>query len=184
MHVFRTVVHNLFGSATESHSTDPLGVYNTCLRQLFDSHAPLVTRTVTDRTSASWMTLGIRQPKVQRPLAERKWHESGLTVHREIYVKQCSLVSNMISKVKRDYLCHKIVNGGSSQELLRLSSQMMGKSEILCAPLTFSPRLSLISLMISLCIRLKRSKAALTLIDQSPLTLLSSLERCLHSFNL
>ena len=56
MHNFRTDVHNLLGSATQLDSPDPLGVYNTCLRQLLDRHAPLVTRTVTDRTSAPWMT--------------------------------------------------------------------------------------------------------------------------------
>ena len=33
----------------------------------------------------------------------------------------------MIRKAKKDYLCDKIVNCGSSQELFRLSSQMMGK---------------------------------------------------------
>ena len=49
IHDFRMDVHNLLGSATQSDSTDPLGVYNTCLRQLLDRHAPLVTRTVTDR---------------------------------------------------------------------------------------------------------------------------------------
>ena len=36
-------------------------------------------------------------------------------------------MSNMISKAKKDYLCDKIVNCGSSRELFRLSSQMMGK---------------------------------------------------------
>ena len=73
------------------------------------------------------MTLEIKQAKVQRRLAEREWRESGLAVHREIYVKQRNLVSNMISKAKKDYLCHKIVNCGSSRELFRLGSQMMGK---------------------------------------------------------
>ena len=127
MHDFRTDAHNLLGSASQSDSTDQLGVYNTCLRQLLDRHAPLVTRTVTDRTSAPWMTLEIKQAKVQPRLVERKWRESGLAVHREIYVKQRNLVSNMISKAKKDYLCDKIVNCGSSRELFRLSSQMMGK---------------------------------------------------------
>ena len=42
MHDFRTDVHNLLGSATQSNSTDPLGVYNTCLRQLLDHHALLI----------------------------------------------------------------------------------------------------------------------------------------------
>ena len=127
MHNFRTDVHNLLGQATQSNSANPLGVYNTCLHQLLDRHAPLVTRTVADHTSASWMTLETKQAKVQRRLTERNWCESGLTLHREIYIKQRNLVSNMISKANKDYLCHKIVNCGSSQELLRLSSQMMGK---------------------------------------------------------
>ena len=95
--------------------------------------------TVTDRTSAPWMTLEIKQAKVQRRLAERKWRESGLSVHREIYVKQHSLVSNMISKAKKDYLCHKIVNCGSSRELFRLSSQMTGKFGDAIFPANISP---------------------------------------------
>ena len=139
MHDFRTDVHNLLGSATQSDSTDPLGVYNTCLRQLLHRHAPLVTRTVTDRTSAPWMTLEIKQAKVQRRLAERKWRESGLAVHREIYVKQRNLVSNMTSKAKKDYLCDKIVNCGSSRELFCLSSQMMGKFGDTMLPSNISP---------------------------------------------
>ena len=109
IHSFRTDVHNLLESTTQSNSTDPLGVYNTCLRRLLDRHAPLVTCTVTGRTAAPWMTLEIKQAEVQRCLAERKWRESGLTVHREIYVKQRNLVSNMFSKAKKDYHCHTIV---------------------------------------------------------------------------
>ena len=126
MHDFRTDVHSLLGSFPQSDSCDPLGVYNTCLRQLLEGHAHLVTRYVTGRISAPWMTLEIKQAKVQRRLAERKWRESGLAAHREIYVKQCNLVSNMIRKAKKDYLCDKIVNCGSSRELFRLSGQMMG----------------------------------------------------------
>ena len=144
-HDFRTDIYNLLGSATQSNSTDPLGVYNTCLHQLLDRHAPLVTRTVTDRTSAPWMTLEIKQAKVQRRLAERKWRECGLTVHREIYVKQRSPVSNMISKAKKVYLCHKIANCGSSRKLFRFSTQMMGKFRDTMLPSNISPESPLMS---------------------------------------
>ena len=92
MRVSRTDVHYLLESATQSNSTNPLSVYkNTCLLQLLDRHTPLVTSTVTDRTSAHLMTMEIRQATVQRRLAERKWRELCLTVHREIYVKQPNL---------------------------------------------------------------------------------------------
>ena len=102
-------------------------IYNTCLRRLLDRHVHLATHTVTDRTSAPWMTLEIKQAKVQRRLSERKWRETGLTVHGEIYVKQRNLVSNMIRTAKKDYLCHMIVHCGSSRELFCLCIQMMGK---------------------------------------------------------
>ena len=52
MHVFRTDVRNVLESTTQSDLADPLSAYNTCLRQVLDHHAPLVTCTVTDRTSA------------------------------------------------------------------------------------------------------------------------------------
>ena len=121
--------HVCFTWHLKKHTKEPKNMHIPLrwLYQLLDRHAPLVTRTVTDRTSAPWMTLEIKQAKVQQCLAERNWRESGLAVHREIYVKQRNLVSNMISKAKKDYLCNRIVNCGSSRELFRLSSQMMGK---------------------------------------------------------
>ena len=85
-------LRNVLESTTQSESADPLGIYNTCLRQVLDHHASLVTRTVTDRTSTPWMTLEVKQAKVERRTAERKWRQSGLTVHREIYAKQRNLV--------------------------------------------------------------------------------------------
>ena len=85
------------------------------------------------------MTLEIRQAKAQRRLAERKWRETGLTAHREIFVKQRILVSTMISTAKKDCLCHKIVNCGSFQEVFRLSSQMIGKFEDTTLPSNISP---------------------------------------------
>ena len=48
-------------------------------------------------------------------------------------------MSHMISKAKKDYLCHKIVNCGSSRELFRLSSQMMGKFGDTMLPSNISP---------------------------------------------
>ena len=58
--------------AFRTESAEPLSVYNTCLRQALDHHAPLVTRTVTERTFAPWMTLEVKQAKVERRIAERK----------------------------------------------------------------------------------------------------------------
>ena len=45
----------------------------------------------------------------------------------------------MISKAKKDYLCHKIVNCSSSREIFRLSSQMMGEFGDTMLPSNISP---------------------------------------------
>ena len=45
----------------------------------------------------------------------------------------------MISKAKKDYLCHKIVNCGSSRELFHLSRQMVGKFGDTMLPSNISP---------------------------------------------
>ena len=67
----------------------------------------IVTRTVADRTSAPWVTLEEKEAKVELRIAERTWRQSGLTVHREIYAKRRNVVSNLISKAKKDYICKK-----------------------------------------------------------------------------
>ena len=53
------------------------------------------------------MTLEAKQAKVERRIAERKWCQSGLTMHREIYAKQRNVVSNLVSKAKKGYICEK-----------------------------------------------------------------------------
>ena len=49
-------------------------------------------------------------------------------------------MSNVISEAKKDYLCHKIVICGSSRELFRLSSQLMGKFGDTMRPSNISPK--------------------------------------------
>ena len=105
IHVFWTDVHNVLESATHSDSADPLSFCTMCLHQLLDHHAPLVTRTMADSTFALWMTLDVKQAKVERRLAEREWRQSGLLVHRESYAKKRNLVSSVIRKAKKDYSC-------------------------------------------------------------------------------
>ena len=127
----------------------------------------------------------MKQAKDERRIAERKWRQSGLTVHKEINAKQRNLVSNLISKAKKDYICEKIVDCDSSRELFRLSNQMMGTFRGTVLPSNI-PSESLpdkfSDLVIFLLVRLNRLEAALTLIGHSPVTLLSSLGLPLQNF--
>ena len=130
------------------------------------------------------MTVEIKQAGVQRLLAERKWHESGLAVLREIYVKQRNLVSNMISKANKKYLCHNIVNRGSFRELFRLSSQMMDEFGDTVLPSNISPESLPDKFNKFFVHKIDEIRRGLTLTDQFPLTQLNSLAQSLQSFNL
>ena len=61
---FKTDVLSAFPAV--SGAADAVSAYNACLRELLDTHVPLVTRRVTDRMSAPWMTQEIKQAKQQR----------------------------------------------------------------------------------------------------------------------
>ena len=76
MHVFRTDLRNVLESTTQSDPADPLSVYNTCLSQVLDHHAPLVTCKVTDSTSAPRMTLEVNRPRLSGVLQ----NENGVSV--------------------------------------------------------------------------------------------------------
>ena len=61
---------------------------------------------------------------------------------------QRNLVSNLIRQAKKDYICEKKVNCGSSRELFRLSNQMMGTFGDTVLPSSIPQSLFLISLVI------------------------------------
>ena len=126
----------------------------------------------------------VKQAKVEWRIAEQKWRQSGLTVHREIYAKQRNLVSNLISKAKTDYICEKIIDCDSSRELFRLSNQMIGTFKGTVLPSNIPKSLLLISFVNFLLVRLSRLEAALTLTAHSPVTLLSSLGLPLQNLTL
>ena len=65
---------------------------------------------------------GSETGQVEGRIAESKWCQSGLTVHRKIYAKQ----RDVVSKSKKEHVCEKIIDCDSSRELFRLSNQMIG----------------------------------------------------------
>ena len=134
---FKTDVLSAFPAV--SGAADAVSAFNACLRELLDKHASLVTRRLTDRMSAPWMTQEIKQAKQQRPYDERQWHKTSLEIHRQIYAHCCSVVNQQIRNAKKQFLCEKIVSAISFKELFRLSGQMMGSSMNSVLPGNISP---------------------------------------------
>ena len=77
---FQTDVSQVDSSLAECPDRDLLEELNASLRNVLDRHAPLVTRTVTARLSAPWITDEVKAAKCNVRKAERRWRSSGLTV--------------------------------------------------------------------------------------------------------
>ena len=85
---FQTDVSQVASSLAECPDCELLEELNTSLRNVIDRHAPLVTRTVTARPSAPWITEEVKAAKCNLRKANRRWLSSGLTVHKQIFIEQ------------------------------------------------------------------------------------------------
>ena len=77
--------------------------YNTTLKSLLDSHAPLKTKTFTLRPTALWYTEELRSEKKKRRALERRWRSPKRECDYSRFKKQCLRVNTLIKKTKVDY---------------------------------------------------------------------------------
>ena len=123
--VFHADLENIVPSILNSN--DIAKSYDSDLRELLDSHAPLIKRTVNSRSSAPWMSLEIKQAKAERRRAERKWVTSKLTIHRDIFNQCKSKVKAFIASGKKQYYSSKIAESVSSKTLFSIANAMSAK---------------------------------------------------------
>ena len=77
--------------------------FDTVLLDLLDSHALLVTKTVTVRSTAPWFTDELRQAKQEKRRAERKYMKSHLEVDKQIYKEHCKSYKKLLDEAKKDH---------------------------------------------------------------------------------
>ena len=77
--------------------------YNTTLKSLLDSHAPLKTKTITLRPTVLWYTEELRSEKKKRSALERRWRSSKRECDYSRFKEQCLRVNALITKTKVDY---------------------------------------------------------------------------------
>lgn len=126
-----SLAHDIEGEALIVKQMDTglmLGALNTNLRAILDKHAPLRTRTVTDRPSAPWMNEKVKEAKKERRRAERAWRKSGFTVHRDIFKTCTNKLKEIIDREKSAYYRNKIENSTSTRTLFTISNFLCGKS--------------------------------------------------------
>ena len=120
--------------ALQLNSSDLLHSYNSGLREVLDKHAPLRHRRITDRPSAPWLTVQIKEAKQQRRCAERRWRKSGLTVHRQIFIHHREKVKKLFLQAKKNYVCNKIESSSSCKDLFHITDQLSGKKMDITLP--------------------------------------------------
>ena len=137
---FAADIQNTIPTIVLNSSADKVDVYNSKMAEILDRHAPLRTREVTDRPSAPWMTLEIKQAKSERRRAERKWRLHQITVNRELYKNCCNIVKKLIYEAKHAFYNAQINECPTSKMLFNVVKTVSGKvSKHLCLPKDISP---------------------------------------------
>ncbi|KAK6168847.1 hypothetical protein SNE40_020019 [Patella caerulea] len=113
-------IHLLSDVNAKAHS------YFTILHRTLDNLAPLQTKTIRLRPNSAWFNNDILEAKKLRNKAERKWRETNLTIHEQIFKCKKNTVNYLIRKAKKSYYSDKIETGQNKQkELFRVTNTLL-----------------------------------------------------------
>ena len=121
---FQTDVSQVASSLAECPDCELLEELNTSLRNVFDRHAPQITRTPVrsvDHREVKAVKCNLRK-------AERRWRSSGLTVHKQIFIEQTNVKKRVILSAKRKHFCDELSKCNSSKQLYGLANELLGNS--------------------------------------------------------
>ena len=82
--------------------------YNSTITGLIDKHAPLITRVITIRQRTPWFSEDLSEAKRQLRRAERRWRQTRLTVHRDMFTSLRDTYRRELITTKSAYFCDKI----------------------------------------------------------------------------
>ena len=99
------------------------------LAGVLDRHAPLVTRTITDRPTAAWFCTEIKMAKRLRRQAERKWRKTDLHIHRNIFIAEKDNVNTLTIEKKKQFYNEKFSSITTCKELFSTTNALLGVSK-------------------------------------------------------
>ena len=70
--------------------------YRQILKTLLDKYAPIISKSVSQKPPAPWMTPEIIQSKRRRRYLERVWRKSRSSLDRSRYTRQCHLFKSKV----------------------------------------------------------------------------------------
>ena len=92
--------------------------YDTILQTILSKHAPLLTKTVSERPPTPWMTQEILKAKVRRRRLERVWRRTRYRHDRSRYRVQCNLCNRIMEKAKANFYANIILENSEDPKKL------------------------------------------------------------------
>ena len=92
--------------------------YDTILQTILNKHAPLLTKTVSERPPTPWMTQEILKAKVRRRRLERVWRRTRYRHNRSRYRVQCNLCNIIMEKAKANFYANIILENSEEPKKL------------------------------------------------------------------
>ena len=104
--------------------------HNTTLSLLLDKHAQVLTRTLTIRSKVPWFNGDIKMAKQKRRQLERRWRQSRLTIHRDLFKKQRRHLNQLIASAKSAHYTAKITEAACDiKQLYNVVNALLIKPE-------------------------------------------------------
>ena len=102
----------------KEHVSDLCKQYSQILKTLLDKHAPIKSKSGSQKPPAPWMTPEIIQSKRRRRYLERVWRKSRSSLDRSRYTRQCHLCNSQMSKPKSYYYENMVSNNSATPKQL------------------------------------------------------------------
>jgi len=110
--------------------TELVTQYNSTLKTLIEKHAPLTTKVIKIKPNSPWFNNDIKQAKVQRRRAERKWIKTKLHVDLDIVKEKRLTVNRLCTQAKEQYYGNKISQSeGNQKQLFKIVDSLMHKTK-------------------------------------------------------
>lgn len=100
--------------------------YNSVMSNIINTHAPLKEKRIILRNPIPWITEDIHIAKKQLRQIERRWRQSKLTVHRDIFTEKRNQLRRMINQAKTEYYSGIILeSSGDSKTLFNSINRLL-----------------------------------------------------------
>jgi hypothetical protein len=109
--------------------------YNSVLLELINKIAPEKSKVITIWPTVLWMTPKIKAAKHERKLAERKWRNSSLEIHRSMYQSKRNHVTHLIDQSKKQHFSRIIHDStGNQKAFFKTVNQLLCRGKCKAIP--------------------------------------------------